>query len=81
MFIYRLYIGNNTIYIGKTKNIKQRYGQHKFDCFNDNYRVYNNYKYLCIRQIGITKEIFMIMLKLKFFMKIYQKIILKVWNN
>ena len=43
MFIYRLYIGNRTIYIGKSKNIKRRYMCHKKDCFNEkNSRLYNN---------------------------------------
>src|SRR5690242_5946955 len=58
MYIYRLHINNTTIYIGKCKNIKRRYGQHKSDCFNEKSCYYNQYKYLCVRQIGIIKDNF-----------------------
>ncbi len=57
--VYRLYIGDQTIYIGKTRqNINQRYIKHKNHCFSQTRKEFNNYKYLCIRQIGITKDNF-----------------------
>lgn len=58
MFIYRLFINDTTIYVGKCNNIKQRFRNHKYQCFNEKYNYYNTYKYLTIRQLNITKDNF-----------------------
>ena len=57
-FIYRLHINGITIHIGKCKNMNKRYINHKSDCYNKNRRNYNSYKYLCIRQLNISKKQF-----------------------
>ena len=75
MFIYRLYIGNNTIYIGKTKNIKQRYNH--IDCLMTNWfknKIFND------KTIANIKDFLMIMLKLNLYENI-PEIILNIWNN
>ena len=58
VFIYRLYINDTTIYIGKSNNIKMRYKGHKKDCFNENNTCFNLRLYTTIRQLGITRDNF-----------------------
>ena len=57
--IYRLHIDGTTIYIGKTKNMKERYRAHYKICYNSNAKKgYNSKLYLTIRQLNISKEQF-----------------------
>ena len=57
-YIYRLFINNITIYIGKSVHFPSRYFNHKVRCFSKKSKEYNSKKYLTIRQLGITKDNF-----------------------
>ena len=55
--IYGLYIGEKCVYIGKTvRTMKERNGEHKSSCYNENSKIYESLKYNRIRMIGISEE-------------------------
>lgn len=74
MFIYRLFINDTTIYIGKAKNIKDRYWRHKSDFANENNQCYKN---ICLRHIGITIDNFKKYVKYEILYENVPEIILK----
>lgn len=62
--IYILTINEIPVYVGKTGYPKNRYKQHKSDCYNENRRAYDKYTYMTIRQLGISRDQFQKYIKL-----------------